>query len=496
VEARFLVPADHGALGPLREAGLVGEDATDDVEVTVARAVAADGRGSVRINGRIATGSALAEFVSRLVEIAGQREHARIASGGVQRALLDAYAGEACRDLAAEVAETVAEAAVAERNVENLSADERARNREIDALGEEIEEIEGAAVEEGEWDRLSGDAARLEHAESVASSIGRAVEALRGEGAAEELVAAAAREVGSLGDRDPASAPLAERLEAAAYDLGDIAQELTARVVAPDPEALGAVRARLDALARLRRRFGADEAEVIAHLEAGRERLRALEESDVDRDRWARRRDELGARARSAAERLRAMREAAAARLEQDVSRVLADLALTDARFEVRLEPRTLYEGGTETASFLVALNPGEGMRPLARVASGGELARIALALHLVTAGEGAATMVFDEVDAGVGGATAQAVGRCLARLARRSRAQVLVVTHLPQVAAFADAHLKVTKRTEAGRTTALVHSVEGDERIEELSRMLAGLPESERARGHAQELLELAAAG
>jgi DNA repair protein RecN (Recombination protein N) len=160
------------------------------------------------------------------------------------------------------------------------------------------------------------------------------------------------------------------------------------------------------------------------------------------------------------------------------------------------LEDRALYEGGREVVDFRVATTDGEAPRPVSRVASGGELSRIALALHLLTATESADTMVFDEVDAGVGGRAAQSVGRALADLARSTGGQVLVVTHLPQVAAFADRHYRVDKADDAGRSTASVEEVAGDARVTELSRMLAGLPKSERAREHAQELLELARAG
>jgi DNA repair protein RecN (Recombination protein N) len=172
----------------------------------------------------------------------------------------------------------------------------------------------------------------------------------------------------------------------------------------------------------------------------------------------------------------------------------LADLALEGARFVVHLESTDVGEHGREAVEFRVAANPGEPPKSLKRVASGGELSRISLALHLAARAELAATMVFDEVDAGVGGAAAQAVGRSLAELARSAGAQVVVVTHLPQVAAFADVHYRVLKSEDRGRSTATVARVDGGARIQELSRMMAGLPESERAREHAKELLELAA--
>jgi DNA repair protein RecN (Recombination protein N) len=171
----------------------------------------------------------------------------------------------------------------------------------------------------------------------------------------------------------------------------------------------------------------------------------------------------------------------------------LAELSLPDARVEIGIERVDLYEGGVDEVTFLVSLNRGEGVRPLAKVASGGELSRLSLALGLLTTTGTARTMVFDEVDAGVGGATAHSIGRALTGLARTAGVQVLVVTHLPQVAAFADHQFRIRKATDGGRTSSLVEQVSEEARVDELSRMLAGMPESERAREHAQELLELA---
>jgi DNA repair protein RecN (Recombination protein N) len=193
------------------------------------------------------------------------------------------------------------------------------------------------------------------------------------------------------------------------------------------------------------------------------------------------------------AQRLTRARRAAADELKGRTEELLHELALPQARFDIALEPVDLYEGGNERVEFRLAANPGETPRPVSKVASGGELSRVALALHVLTGAEGADSLVYDEVDAGVGGEAAQAVGRSLARLADTRGAQVLVVTHLPQVAAYADHQYRVVKQPSGGRSSVTVEHVEGAERVEELSRMLAGLPESERARRHAEELLEIA---
>jgi DNA repair protein RecN (Recombination protein N) len=190
------------------------------------------------------------------------------------------------------------------------------------------------------------------------------------------------------------------------------------------------------------------------------------------------------------------LRSQAATRLCDEVTATLDRLALPGARFEIELAPRELFEGGLENVTFSVSINKGESLKPIAKAASGGELSRIALALHLAEDSAASTTMVFDEVDAGVGGTAAQSVGRALSDLARGSGIQVLVVTHLPQVAAFADNHLRVAKLSDEARTRATVARVEDEERVEELSRMLAGLPESEVGQEHARELLALAAGG
>jgi DNA repair protein RecN (Recombination protein N) len=247
-------------------------------------------------------------------------------------------------------------------------------------------------------------------------------------------------------------------------------------------------------LTRLRRKYGADETAVLDYLARAKERaaeLDALEEGLAGAEaRVAAANDE----ARSLAEKLSAARRAAAAALAPAVEARLASLALEGARFEAAFEPAELYEGGLEQVDYVVSFNAGEELRPLRKVASGGELSRLALALALAGSHGSARTMIFDEVDAGVGGAAARSVGAALAELAGATGRQVMMVTHLPQVAAFADAHYRVEKLTVEGRTAASIEQVEGAERVAELSRMLAGMPGSERARGHAEELLEHAA--
>ncbi|HYP24382.1 MAG TPA: DNA repair protein RecN, partial [Actinomycetota bacterium] len=397
--------------------------------------------------------------------------------------------------LAETVATEVRAAGAAERCLAEASEDERTRERTADLLRYEISEIDGAALRPGEVAELEAEATRLENAGALAEGIAEAESLLRGEGGAAESLATAQRVLEKLAAHDPALGALAARLASITYDVADAGDEVAGREVAPDPDALESTRSRLQLIRALARKYGDDEDAILEYREGAARRLAELDNADAT---LAALRDEVAAHraaATEAATRLTELRRAAAPRLEEGVEALLGTLAMGGADFRVALETADLYEGGAETVEMLVSANPGEVPRPVAKVASGGELSRISLALHLLTSAGSVTTTVFDEVDAGVGGEAAQSIGRALAKLARTTGAQVLVVTHLPQVAAFADHQVVVTKDAEPSRTDAHVTLVAGDARLEELSRMLAGMRHSERARDHARELLDLAQA-
>jgi DNA repair protein RecN (Recombination protein N) len=284
-------------------------------------------------------------------------------------------------------------------------------------------------------------------------------------------------------------------VEAVGYEISDIAGELAKVSPEADPGALEGIRDRLGLLARLRRKYGDTEGEVLDYLATATQRAATLDDDTRGIGTLEAEVADLKNVALSKAAELSARRSSAAARLAGEAEMLLGELAMPGAKLEIGLTETDLYEGGLESVQLLIATGSGEKPKPLSKIASGGELSRIGLALHLLTSTTDAPTMIFDEIDAGVGGEAARAVGAALARLARTTAAQVLVVTHLPQVAAFADWQFRV-RRVDGDRRGVSVEAVAGDERVEELSRMLAGLPESERAREHAQELLELAAPG
>jgi len=454
----------------------------DDEEVVLRRVVPATGRSRAYVNGALATAAELAERGAEVVEICGQHRHQGLQSARAQRDALDRHGGIDVAPLRA----AAARCRQLRAQLEELGGDERARARELDLLQYQLDELDRAeltdpdedAALDAEEDRL-GDAVAHREAASVAEA------ALHAEGGAIDLVGGALAAL----DRRPPFAGALERLRSLAAELTDVATDLRAAAegIAEDPERLDAVRRRRQLLADLRRKYGETIAEVMGHRDEVAERIAEL--SSRDERAGALEAELADASAVLAAEQRRvgAARRAAAPGLGAAVGERLRQLGLPHARLEVAVGPD---EPGDEV-ELRFSANPGMEPAPLARVASGGELSRTMLALHLVLS-EGAPTMVFDEVDAGVGGEAAVAVGRALAGLARRR--QVIVVTHLPQVAAYADTQLRVEK-SPAGLAVSTVVRLDEADRVVELSRMLSGSPDSESARRHAEELLAVAAA-
>ena len=495
IEGRFEVSPDAAAVATLVSHGILTEVPDDGpVEIVIFRTIGMGGGGRIRVNGHMATAGLVQELGEALVEIAGQHEHQRLGRPGYQRALLDAYSGDEALSLSDEVSVAFKAAAEARRLADEARVTAEERGRELDVLKHEVAEIEAASPAVGEWDRLSSEVSRLEHAESIATGTAEALALLREENAASDGLRRAADALKKAAEKDATLDELASRLEAAAIDVADVGQELAARVVEPDPEALAQARERLDVLGRLRRKYGVeDETALLARLEAARTRSAELDAAGSSAAELDQRAAEETVRAKELAHKLSSLRRKAAEDLGRAATAAIGKLAMPGSRVEIALTPCELYEGGLETVELQLAAT-GEQGRPLAKIASGGELSRVSLALYLLVRGErGAPTMIFDEVDAGVGGEAARAVGEALSDLTREGT-QVLVVTHLPQVAAFTTAHFVVVKEEAGGRVRASVRWVEGDDRVEELSRMLSGMPDSERAREHAQELLELAA--
>jgi DNA repair protein RecN (Recombination protein N) len=453
--------------------------ADPEAEVVLARSVPVQGRSRAYVDGRMVPVAALAERAPELVDIHGQHEQQSLADPAAQRRALDAFAGtEVGPLLAARQRVRRAEERLAE-----VGGDPGARAREADMLRFQAEEIEAAAFDGPDEDeRLAAEEERLAdlaaHRQAAAAALG----ALDGEDrSAADGVATA---IAALGGRGP-FAGLDQRLRAAQQELLDVAHDLreAADTWEDDPVALAEVQARRRRLADLRKKYGGDLAAVVDHAAEARRRLDQLAADEGRADELAAELADARRAAEEAADAVRRVRQEAAPRLAAAVGARLAELAMGGARFEVEVADAGAGDGVT----FLLGANPGEPVQTLAKVASGGELARAMLALRLV-AMEGPATMVFDEVDAGVGGAAARALAAALAEVA--AERQVLVVTHLAQVAAFADHQVAVHKALSGGRTVTEAALLDDRSRTVEISRMLSGHPESATARAHADELL------
>jgi DNA repair protein RecN (Recombination protein N) len=498
IEAAF----DGAASGPL--ASLLaarGLDASDEALI-VRREIAASGSGRVLVNGSPSTVAVLREIGELLVDAHGQHEHQGLLGAERHLELLDAFGGndEALAAVAGAYRDAM-EADAREARVQELGREGRART---DALHETLREIRGLGPKPGELDALRRERAILQNGAQVSLLLGEAIAKLdEGDDPALALLHAAERRIAELGRIDPEVAPLASRIASARLELDDVRDTLHAyrERLDFDPGRLEGIESRRAALERLLLKWGPTEEDALAAAERAERELATLLNFDEEAAEAARATAASRAAYAAAARVLTKRRVDAAARLGPAVEAELKPLAFGKARFEVVLtpprSPKTdagsgdvpFHPAGAERAEFVLAANPGEAARPIARAASGGELSRLMLALHVaLDRSLPGRVLVFDEVDAGVSGSVAVAVGARLARLAERH--QVLCVTHLPQVAAHAHGHYHVGKRVAAGRTHTEIVSLTEDARVDELARMLGGRRATDASRGNAAELL------
>jgi DNA repair protein RecN (Recombination protein N) len=511
VEGRFRIPPDGVVAQQVEQSG--GE--LDGDEVVIARTVGADGRSRAYLGGRSVPVATLAAIADDLVTVHGQADQRGLLRPAVQRAVLDAYAGDAARLALADYQDGFARLAGLRAELEDVTTHRRERTLEAEGLRQGLSDVDTVAPEPAEDAGLAAEAARLGHVEALRGAAIAAHAALSG--ATEDptvrdvltLLGSARHELESARGHDSELDGLATRIAEASYLLADVAADLSAYVdrVDADPTRLAVVQERLSQLTSLTRRYAADLPGVLAWAEQARARLATLEDDDGRIQQLTAARDDILGELTDAAARLSAARAAAAAQLEAAVGIELHGLAMVDASLPVvvgrRADPHGLVVDGTAYAfgpwgiddvEIQLVAHAGAPARPLHRGASGGELSRVMLALEIVLAGvDGVPAFVFDEVDAGVGGRAAIEVGRRLAGLART--AQVLVVTHLPQVAAFADRHVVVEKAEGGHVTSTEIDLVDGEARLRELSRMLGGLADSSLGHDHAEELLATAAA-
>ena len=497
VEGRWLVDADGPVAERVRDAG--GQ--LDAGELILSRSVSTEGRSRAAVGGRGAPIGVLNEIGQQLVVVHGQSDQVRLRSATAQREALDRFAGAPLSTVLDEYQTVYRRWQVDQGELDVLTAERDLRAREAEDLRLAMAEIEALAPRQGEDVELAERADRLTNLEELRFAAARAHEVLSSEsvdGGSDVigLLADARRQLERVAEHDSALGPIAEAVAEASIQVGEIVVQLSGYLAGLDAdgarelETVNERRAQLNALAR---KYGPTLDDALDYLHTGSDRL-----FELDRD--STRIDELSsavevgrARLVELASRLSELRREYAQRLADRVTTELGALAMPDAKLTVAVEDRAEYAlTGKDQVSILLKPHPGAEPRPLGRGASGGELSRVMLAIEVVIAGsDPVPTFVFDEVDAGVGGASAIEIGRRLATLSQS--AQVIVVTHLPQVAAFATNHLRVLKGTDGAVTASSVQQLHGDERAAELARMLSGLPDSESGLAHARELIDTA---
>jgi len=515
VEAIFRTDG-HAELEHELEARGLGEDGVEEAgaggatpathELVVRRSIARSGRSRARVGGQLVPISTLGELFSGRIEISSQHSSQALLRPEAHGRFLDAAGG--LLPLREEVRAGYEQVRALDDELAQLreAAEERARQQ--DFLAFQLAEIEEVGLTPGELDELASEHARLAHAENLRADGSAAAAALSGDdslsgGSAVDLVQGALRRVEDMSSLDPGLAELLERLRALDAELRDLAADVErySDGVENDPSRLAGLDERIGEVEKLRRKYGQSEEEILAHRDRIAGELDAIDGADqrigsIERER-VRAQEALA----DAARRLSAGRSKAGKKLARDVQRSLRELAMPDARFEVALEPAAnlanLPDGvasgptGAEAPEFRFSANKGEAPRSLQKVASGGELSRVFLAVkNALRKSSSNMVLVFDEVDAGIGGRAAERVGRVLAELATQH--QVLCITHLPQIAAFADTHFRVSKSERKGRTRVAIERVEADARVDEIARMAGGEEISEATRRHARDLLRV----
>ncbi len=464
-------------------------------EVVLARRIGADGRTRALVNGRSATLTDLRELAEPLLTFYGQHEHRRLTLAAAQLEILDGFCGEAHLARRAKAAAAYGAARDERAALAALRELAGARERELDLLSYELAEIEAAQPTEDEALALRSERERLRHLEALrGASLGAAEAVAADETGAGAQLAAGGRALESVQGIDERLDALSARWQALAIEADDVAAELRgyAEQLDGEPGRLEAVEERLAVLERLERKHGGTIAGVLAHAQTCRARRAELEGAEVALEAAAGRLAAAEATLTAACASLRKARAAAAPKLAKAVRARLADLAMKGAAFEIVMSDREPGPGGADAAEFLIAPNPGVPAGPLRETASGGELSRVMLALMGVAAGASRATLVFDEVDAGIGGQTARAVGDQLRDLA--AGRQVLCITHLPQIASLATRHFSIAKDPTVNPARTTVTQLADDEVVSELVRMLGADDASDgAARRHAEQLLRAA---
>ncbi len=472
------------------------QDMDADGECVVRRIISREGRSKAYVNGCPVTLPVLRALGEMLVEIHGQHEHQTLTSRPVQRQLLDSYGGHD-RELGA-VASTFAHWESTRKRLDHLRAANDSRDDRLDLLRYQVRELEGIGLEPGEAAKLEAEHLRLSNVERLATAAGEAFQLVYDDesGSAQQRLARALQVLESITDVDPGLAAAARMIEEAEIQVTEAADDLRRYLsnLEVDPGRQEFVAGRLASIRELSRKHGVDSDGLGARLDTLRSELDDLENTGVALDELEKVLADTGKAYRVAAKSLSDARRKAAESLSEEITAAMHQLGMPGGRFLVTLsapDPDRFSVHGADAIEFLVSANPGLPPGPLARIASGGELSRISLAIQVIaTRTAERPCLVFDEVDAGVGGGVAEIVGRRLRELGGGQ--QVLCVTHLPQVASQSHHHIRVTKLTDGKRTRTSLTRLGDDERVEELARMLGGVEITETSRRHAREMIDL----
>lgn len=506
VEAVFDISGLPGVEALVADQGI---DPEPDGTLIITREVSRRGRSRCRVNGRVVTLSTVASIGERLVDIYGQHEYQSLARPTRHRGLLDAFGGAELERVGASLRKLYEEWRQCEEELADLRANARERAQRADLLSFQANEIESARLEEDEDIRLAAELTILSNAESLHAAIARSYGLIYESSypdvsSAHDMLGEALEELDDASHIDTSLASLGERMSELCDQAAQIARTLREYrdSIEFNPERLAEVEERLSAISALKRKYGDSLSDVIEHRRRAREELESMTGADKRIGELERISEELSEELGIRASEMSDMRHEIAARLEKEISRELRDLSMPHAIFKVDVRKKKdgaeILIGGTPTpvgpsgiddVEFLFSANPGEEPRPLARIASGGEMSRVMLAIKSVLAvADDIPTMVFDEVDAGIGGEASIAVASKLAGIGRVR--QVLAVTHLPQIAAVADNHFAVAKAEHGKRTEVTVAKLEADDRVTEIARMLAGEAPSSVSVAHAREML------
>lgn len=474
----------------------LGVDCTDGL-LAVSRELSRSGRNVCRISGVILPLSTLRQLTSLLLDIHGQHEHQSLMNPAKHIEFLDAFGDSNHQALREKVASLHAERSSAANALKKLMGDVAEKERLADMLSFQVNEIVSAKLKKGEEEKLSAKLRILENSEKIKTGVETAyVMTYRGDGrmiSAQEALLRAADSMEGLSSIDPRYAELAARLRELYYSVQDVGYELQDVLdhLSFDPALIDKISERLDLIDRLERKYGPNLDDVIAFGEQAAARLAAIQSSDANIDAQKKQLKKIDAALKSACEQLTISRKALSEKLAAAIMEQLRDLGMGKTRFEIRVEPEPRpLSNGADCVEFMISPNPGEPLKSLASIASGGELSRIMLAMKAIAMDvDGVDSMVFDEIDTGVSGRMAQVVGEKMCRIA--CNRQVLCVTHLPQIAALGNAHFIVEKRSDSEHTETLVRRLDEDGRIHELSRLVGGAEDSESSLSHAAHMLE-----